>query len=519
MATVASGTSTSFAVGASTFITLTTSGATEGSITFVPEGAGTQSNAAGALSFGPPALAGKQYGPWGSSGTVTITSKTGAIDWSTGGVRGHAAEHAVMGLATSASPAGGNLDAITSAGDLALNRLPGRGIVHGKVLRGFSDYSDITVANDTNIASTLSWDSSSSNPFGHPSLKINIVSTSGVNAGVLLTSPASDIAIPNFLSGNRRLVVHAVVDQPYASLLQFDMWAGINGFSRQMYGYFGPQGISKTQNRLLYGLHNGNKTTSGLLSGDTVTAWKLKVWVKPGQTLNIWIDSLYLPEITPPFCCITFDDGAATAYDAHQALRSRGLHGSFGIIGGQLGVASYLTLAQAIEMAGAGHDMSSHNQTNTPYAGTVAYIQEFRQSRQVLEANGIHTAPFYHPYVQGYNDDALHQALKTEGVRICRAIDVGLTEPFLRGQNDNLFGLSQYQLGSGLPLATAKAHIDNALTYGQDICFMGHTLGTPATYTYDPADFGALLDYAVAKLGAQNVGSISEWAKYRGWSV
>lgn len=78
--TVAAGSSISFTVTGEQYVTLTSSGNSEGTIAFAPVGAGLNSplNTQALTTFGPAAMSARQYGPWGMPGTVTVTCKTGS---------------------------------------------------------------------------------------------------------------------------------------------------------------------------------------------------------------------------------------------------------------------------------------------------------------------------------------------------------------------------------------------------------------------------------------------------------
>ena len=69
-------------------------------------------------------------------------------------------------------------------------------------------------------------------------------------------------------------------------------------------------------------------------------------------------------------------------------------------------------------------------------------------------------------------------------------------------------------------LATAKAKIDDAITYGQDVVIMGHVLAAAAApVTWAETDHAALLDYLLLKRSQgliDGVGSLSEWKPLRG---
>jgi len=88
--TVAAGSSVSFPVTGEQYVTVTTSGNTEGTLQFTPVGGGQNSpiNTQMLHKLGPAALSAKQYGPWGLPGTVTVSCQTGSASSITLGMGG-----------------------------------------------------------------------------------------------------------------------------------------------------------------------------------------------------------------------------------------------------------------------------------------------------------------------------------------------------------------------------------------------------------------------------------------------
>jgi hypothetical protein len=88
--TVAAGSSVSFTVTGEQYVTITTSGNTEGTLQFTPVGGGQNSpiNTQTLHKLGPAAVAARQYGPWGLPGTVTVSCQTGSASSITLGMGG-----------------------------------------------------------------------------------------------------------------------------------------------------------------------------------------------------------------------------------------------------------------------------------------------------------------------------------------------------------------------------------------------------------------------------------------------
>jgi hypothetical protein len=212
----------------------------------------------------------------------------------------------------------------------------------------------------------------------------------------------------------------------------------------------------------------------------------------------------------------------------HAELSQRGLKGTFAIDWDAVGTnpALYVSQAQLLEMYAYGHDITSHNRTNTAYpdenpptaqpsdADRLTYCTEFRYTRAVIGALGMTRALGYHPFVQGAHDGALVDALKAHGARVMRSTGPGNVEPFKASLQSVL---RQRQLGSGFSYATAQTWITSAVARSQDVFLMGHILAATAssTVTWAQTDFASLLDYAIGQ--GMRVGSVSEWAVARGF--
>lgn len=367
----------------------------------------------------------------------------------------------------------------------------------------------------------------SGSPFGWPALKVTIPNDTG-NVDVI----AAGLGLASFTAGRGNLVIHVYVEDELG-IKQIRPYAGNDGsFTRNMdFAY----ALSNNSHQRANGHHiihinPDNATANTLLTTDPVDSVRLRISGQPAGGV-VWIEGIYVPEPVQPWMVVTFDDADLSIYtDAHTQLRARGLFGTFAVNWDDVGAnpALYVTQAMLQEMHDYGHDLSSHNRTNTSYpavtppttqpsdADRLTYCTDFRYTRGVMHSLGWTRALGYHPFVQGLHDGASVAALQAHGMVLGRSVGPGSVEPFRLAQQQVI---RQRQLGSGNSLAAAQAWVTSAMSRSQDVVLMGHALAATAanTVTWARTDFGALLDYAQAQ--GMRVGSVSQWGAARGLYV
>lgn len=408
----------------------------------------------------------------------------------------------------------------------------------GLCVRGFSETSGLTYsAQDANISATMSIDAAS--PLGGPALKLAIVNTAGAARYVDVLSGSTDINIPNF-KGNKRRLVSRVATDDNSKIAQFELYFGTSGLSRFVRSRKFPSDYSGS---LTYSwdFHGGpNAISDTLLDADAIRQYRYRVYVNAGQTVNVWVDGLYMPDRTPGFVAWTFDDNAVSLATFANLLSARGMHGTFGINTSGIGSGAATSLpaygsaamqyADLDIMAAAGHGIGSHNvnNTNITVAGFATYMSEYRTAKWDLHSRGILSAPFYHPCVQGVSTVAGSSALLAEGARVQRLVAVGNCEPMFRAKH--LDGVpvrnldTAYQLGSSTTAGSLLSFLQDAIDYGTDMVVMGHLLSASSygSVTWPVADFTTLADAVKAAVAAGTLGgagSVSEWCAYRGIQV
>mgnify|MGYP002143312942 CR=1 FL=1 len=364
----------------------------------------------------------------------------------------------------------------------------------------------------------------SGSPFGWPALKVTIPNDTG-NVDII----AAGLGLDEFTAGRGNLVIHVYVEDELG-IKQIRPYVGNDGgFTRNMdFAY----SLSNNSHQRANGHHiihinPDNATANTLLTTDPVDSVRLRISGQPAGGV-VWIEGIYVPDPVQPWMVVTVDDADLSMYERfHRELAARGLMGTFAINWDDVGTNSALFCSQAQlqEMYDYGHDMSSHNRTNTSYAATtpptaqpsdadrLTYATAYRYTRGVMRSLRWTRALGYHPFVQGLHDGALVAAMQAHGMVLGRGVGPGNVEPF---RLDCQQVIRQRQLGSGYSLATAQGWVNSAVARSQDVVLMGHVLANTATntVTWAQTDFAALIEYALA--AGMRVGSVSQWAAARG---
>ena len=365
-------------------------------------------------------------------------------------------------------------------------------------------------------------------PFGGPAIRVEIPNDTG-SVDII----ADDLGLSNFTAGRANLVWHVYVEDELA-IKQWQVHAGNDtSLTRNLTNTYNlsNNNLNRANGHHIGSLNPDNATANTMLTTDPVNRLRLRFFGQPaggGATRYVWIGGVYVPEAVQPWMVVTVDDSDLTMWTRfHAELAARGLKGTFAIDWDAVGTspALYVSQAQLQAMHDYGHDIASHNRTNTAYpdenpptaqpsdADRLTYCTAFRYTRNLMRELGWTRCLGYHPFVQGAHDGALVQAMKAHGASVMRTTGAGNVEPF-RADLQSVF--RQRQLGSGFSLATARTWVDSAALRKQDIFLMGHILADTASssVTWAQADFAALLDYASA--AGVRVGSVSEWANARG---
>ena len=405
-----------------------------------------------------------------------------------------------------------------------------------QIVRSGKSLTGWTLSNTGAAASTLALVANS--PIdGLPALRLTIpAGTATVDLN------ATGMGLASHTAGVGKVVVHLYIEDEL-TIKQVRPYVGVAGLARNMDRTYR---ISNDNDFRINGhhiidVHPDVATTNSVLTTDTVDDCRLRIDVQPtGNATVVWIGGIYVPEPTADcWMVVTFDDADVSMYTrTHMELVKRGLRATFGmnwddgVSAPRSGVGApgpFLTVGQVAEMYAYGHDLASHNITNTAYpsvlptgaqpsdADRLTYCTAYRYTRNLMRNLGYTRSLGYHPFVQGRSDGALLDAMRAHGVTLARSAGVeGNVEPFMLDRQGEVW---MRKLGSGASLAQAQGWIDTARTRAQDVLVMGHSLADTSSdaITWAQGNFSGLLDYALAQ--GVKVGSVSEWAAARGVSV
>lgn len=406
----------------------------------------------------------------------------------------------------------------------------------GNPFGNFGDPAAITVRSGAsavgwslanNSSATGSMAMTANSPFGGPALKVTIPNDTG-SVDVI----ADGLGLANFTAGRGNIVHHVYVEDELG-IKQWQVHAGNDtSLTRNMTNTYNlsNNNLNRANGHHVVSLNPDNSTANTLLTTDSVERLRLRFFGQPAGGI-VWIGGVYVPDPVQPWMVVTVDDSDISMYTRfHAELVQRGLKATFAIDWDAVGTnpALYVSQAQLTEMYAYGHDIASHNRTNTAYpdenpptaqpsdADRLTYCTEYRYTRAAIRALGMTRALGYHSLVQGAHDGALIDALKAHGARLMRTTGAGHVEPF-RANLQSV--VRQRQLGSASSLAAAQAWVDSAVARSQDVFLMCHVLADTAssTVTWAQTDFASLLDYAL--VNGMRVGSVSQWAVNRGFRV
>lgn len=345
-----------------------------------------------------------------------------------------------------------------------------------RILKRCTDTVGVGVAN-SGTAATVSIDASS--PFGRPAYRVQMPAG---NTWHEVTLAGLNIAA---FDGH---VIWRVWVNDYTTIQQIQTFAGTSGYTRFWQGTYRLNNSNENrwngEHILRAGPTFAGVTNSFVRGVDTMADCKIRIF--PGAAgADLWVDAIFVPAVGRPTHCLTYDDCSVTwITNVLPALADRGLPGTFGINTGSIGTnaALFLSGPQVRQIALAGHQVSPHNVTDTPFndgtGGTqtaAQYTADFVTSSAALSAlvgSGLDTS--YHAWVQGRNNVTVHDTMRAAGLRIGRGTDSadGYNFPQISVGN-GVFALKNQSVHT-LSEAQIDAICDNANRYGLTIAWMIH---------------------------------------------
>jgi len=401
-----------------------------------------------------------------------------------------------------------------------------------RALREFYTTQDVTNA-ATGGTTTVTIDTAA--PMGGTAMKLAF--------GVGVTQhdvTISGLSLPNFTAGTAKIVVVMYFDDARAVSQLQGFYGTTTGFSPSLQATYGiaNNNLYNQSKTHIFSIHpDAASVTNTLATTDTVTAVRLRfqrsasassgnmiigAGAAPSATAtNCWIKGIYVVEKRPPFVCLTFDDASASWMQyVHPALSQRGLNALFAVNKSDVGTNNslFVTTAQLQQMHDYGHDLSSHNLTNTAFtpATITNYLDEFRQCRDWMYANGWTRRLDYHSWVQGVHNPDICDALQNEGVRYARAVNSSMNFEQAFFQPGYLMMTSSVQFGNGITLAQAQARVTQAITRGQDLVCMGHVIAPTSSdsVTWSDSNWTGFLDYCISLRNSGAIGGIGSLSDY-----
>lgn len=357
----------------------------------------------------------------------------------------------------------------------------------------------------------------SSAPFGIPAIRVDIPS-----GNTYAQFTASGLSVPGYNAAAGALTWVLYVERPdYISQVQSIIGTAAFGSSDTV-----THNMANSDKHNHAGMHVVQHCKT--LAYDVVDV-RIRFFggsVPAGQTARVWLLGIYVPEPKKPFVLLTYDDADISFITKlHPQLAARGLKATFGINWADVGTNHGLFVDETDlqTMFDYGHDFGSHCLTNTNVntQGTAAYLADFDSCLAQLKKRGWTRGSDYHPFVQGKHNADLCSGLYARGVRFQRgATTTDLLPIGYSSLSDSVMMPIGVSLTDTTSLATAKAKVDEAIAYGQDVIIMGHVLAAAAApVTWAESDHAALLDYCLLKRAQgllDGVGSVSEWKATRG---
>lgn len=408
---------------------------------------------------------------------------------------GHTAQHAELGVVTS-----------NEANTPKRNR----------VIKQFTDLFGVTIT-PTNATVTSIIDPDS--PFGCPALKLSITfSTTG--GRVEITPPTTNI--PSF-NGH---VAYTVWVDDATKIGSYAVFLGTTGFAayRQVQTSVFSGGDLVSGQRVWYAgpICKNGVTDGGFVFGsNSLQTTKLRInSANPNQSTVVWIKDCFIPEPQRPIICFTWDDGYNTwVTKVKPILDANGVKATFGVNTANIDIGAGITTANLNTLISDGHQIASHNVNNyrlqTLYGngngesnGTStsqsisAYVGDYNTARAALEAFGVDQQYFmYHPWVQGGSDEGGAEALQAAGVDIARTTSPYEAQLYGFDIGNNSLNLRAVELASSRTLSSAQAMVDDAVTYGGVVIFMGHETSDSVedSVTWLTSNVSALVAYAASK--------------------
>ena len=317
------------------------------------------------------------------------------------------------------------------------------------------------------------------------------------------------------------LAVHGVIQKVFGSSINFGgaaphmrlyyylYPADIANFSVLVVQFYTNAGLGTYQETVLNGAYRALKSGWNVFdilpsSWSGNASWSAnfdRMWVRitpqGGTQINVSFDNLLSGLVgQTPTCTIMFDDADASVYNiAYQYMKNRNARGTFYVRTGYVNTASYITNTQLLEMDAAGWAIGNHSRNHT-YLTTLSQADatiEILAGKTDLDGWGLTRNSNHLAYPGCFYNDTVIAAAIAAGTLTARGCT--MNSPCLDAYFDDRYVLQiNVAVDISNSLATLKAYVDEAVTYGRNVGILIHTI--PGDIT--AANFYALIDYIIS---------------------
>ena len=264
---------------------------------------------------------------------------------------------------------------------------------------------------------------------------------------------------------------------------------------------------------------------SPALSGTDQVLFRFQLNSAAGGS-SVVVGGIWYRNVDPPAkVIIQFDDEFLSQYtEAYAYMEPLSVPGTVGVIeravgktAGQIDAFDYCSLAQLIEMYGAGWDMAVHGYYNhvSDLGNDLTQItNDVATNRNYVIAQGWTRAQNHYVYPGGAIGSNSIAALQANSIVTSR-LTSGVSIPTNFGL-DQPYKIWAKPINAVTTLATLKGFVDKAIAQGGTLILYGHRIVTSVSATaqeISQSDFRALIDYIVAKRAAGLLATptLSQW--------
>lgn len=334
---------------------------------------------------------------------------------------------------------------------------------------------------------------------GAPVLTIDVSDTIDGDGSLKITTDVQTyVKLPVSLNLNRRSLCFSIRSEDYTKCASVGVYLYTSAGN-----FYYINGILNSANSGVY-VKDGNSwhgvsihpgmLSVGAGSPNLGVITDIRIMVNPvgGQTAVIKIDRLsYIENLWPGVWCPVADDGDPTVFSVFfPKLLSAGMSGTIAIPSTWIDAAGAMTTAQLQTLDKAGFDIVPHGATHATLAALSQREREYELSKPktVLRSLGLERGTRFIVFPGNVWNMAVLATVR-------KYIDYPVTGEYAIAAPDfSVQGL--YRMNGAVAVATVMAQLNSIAAHGGVLCSMYHIFDGG---NCPPADFQAMIDYAVSK--------------------